>query len=71
VVPGLLAESGQAVKSAASPLREHEVEVYLTFNTTREDVHDALERSGLVEGRLIGECLIAQVQVYPNEGDDA
>jgi hypothetical protein len=57
--------------SAASPLREHEVEVYLTFTTTREDVYDALTRSGLVEGNLIGECLIDQVQVYPNEDGDA
>jgi hypothetical protein len=55
---------------SAAEIREHEVEVYLVLSTSRDDIYDALSRSGIAEGNLIGEALIQQVQVYPNDGDD-
>lgn len=50
---------------------DHEIEVVLTLNTTRDDVREALRRSGIVEGALIGEALVEMVSVYsPIEEDD-
>lgn len=50
---------------------EHEVEVVLAITTTVEDVQDALARSGLREGDLIGEALIGSVTVYSPAANDA
>jgi hypothetical protein len=51
---------------------DHEIEVVLTVMTTHDDIEAALERSGVVEGALIGEALIQSVQVYSPEvsGDE-
>lgn len=57
--------------SAEHVFVEHEVEVVLTITTTREDITDALTRSGIQEGDLIGEALIGSVTVWsPEQGDD-
>ncbi len=48
----------------------HEVEVVLLLQTTREDVGDALARSGIKLGALLGECLIENIVVYSSEDDD-
>ena len=45
----------------------HEVEVVLTVSTTHADIWDALERSGVVLGKLIGEALIEDVRLYSPE----
>jgi hypothetical protein len=50
---------------------DHEVEVFLNVTTTHDDIEAALARSGLVEGELLGEALILNVQVYSPEVVDA
>ncbi len=48
---------------------DHEVEITLNITTTNDDVKDALRRSGIVEGALIGEALVARVEIYSPEED--
>jgi hypothetical protein len=50
---------------------DHEVQVALTIHTTHEDVEEALRRSGIVAGALIGEALIEVVLVNSPEVDPA
>jgi hypothetical protein len=45
-------------------LEDYEVQVTLNVHTTREDVLEALRRSGIAAGELIGECLIDNVEVF-------
>lgn len=55
----------------ADKIEEHEVEVVLRINTSFQDRYEALKRSGIVEGQLIGEALVESVVVYSPEPDES
>lgn len=52
---------------------EYEIEVCLMWggggSATADDCKDALGRSGIIVGELIGECLIESVHAYPLDED--
>jgi len=50
---------------------DHSIAVLVSLHTTREDVQAALARSGLVEGALIGEALIVEIEELPKVTPDA
>lgn len=53
---------------------EFVIEVTFAWSTggtpaTPDDCREALKRSGITEGALIGECVIADVTVYGGDDD--